>query len=378
MADSPIPLIDIGAQYARLKDAIDARVHAVLDHGGFILGPELRELEAALAELGGVPHALGVASGTDALALPLIAAGIGPGDAVFMPSFSYVATATAVVETGAVPVFCDVEPGSLHLDPRDLERALDTLPDALTPRAVVPVDLFGVPADYAPIHEIAASRGLLVVADAAQSFGASRGGVPVGALAPVTATSFYPTKPLGCFGDGGAILTGDAAMADRLTALRVHGQRAGVTELERGLNSRLDTLQAAILLAKLDTFAADLDRRREIAALYDERLDGHVGRQEVPADAQGTVAVYAILSPERDAIRAALTEAGIGSRIYYERPIHRMPAMAAYHRGAPDLPVSDRLCTEALALPVFPEMTDDDVGRVCDVVTAALRANSAA
>ena len=233
MADAPIPLLDIRAQYARLQPHIDARIQAVLDHGGFVLGPEVRELEARLAAFGGATHGLGVASGTDALVLPLIAHGIGPGDAVFVPSFTYLATATAVVEAGATPVFCDVDPDTLHLDVADFQARISGLPDGLTPRAVIVVDLFGLPADYDPVMALAAEHDLVVIADAAQSFGASRDGVPVGALAPVTATSFYPTKPLGCFGDGGAILTSDQGLAETLAAIRVHGQRSGVAEVDR-------------------------------------------------------------------------------------------------------------------------------------------------
>ena len=372
MPHNPVPLIDIKAQYARLGADIDARMKSVLQHGGFVLGPEVGELEAALARLAGVGHAIGVASGTDALVLPLLARGIGPGDAVFVPSFTFVATATAVVETGATPVFCDVEPGTFHLDCDDLAARIAELPDRLRSRAIVMVDLFGLPASYGAVNSLAAEHDMLVVADAAQSFGGMRDGVPVGSLAPVTATSFYPTKPLGCFGDGGAIITDDADLAGRLVTIRAHGQRRGIAELP-GVNSRLDTLQAAILLAKLETFQGDLERRRAIAAHYDERLAGHVGLQARSGGALSTFAVYAIVSGERDKLQKTLSENRIGSRIYYEKPVHRMPAMQPYHTGQRPLPVSDDLCARALALPIYPEMSDETIDRVCDVVINALK-----
>jgi dTDP-4-amino-4,6-dideoxygalactose transaminase len=216
---APVPLVDLEANYARLRPRIDARLATALAHARFVLGPEVAALEAELARRAGVAHAVGVASGTDALMIALRAEGIGPGDAVFVPAFSFVATAGAVVLAGATPVFCDVDPATFHLDPDDLARRAVALPASLRPRAVVPVDLFGLPADYGPMRAFAGRHGLLVLADAAQSFGAARDGRPVGALADVTAVSFYPTKPLGAFGDGGAILTDDAARAARFRAL---------------------------------------------------------------------------------------------------------------------------------------------------------------
>lgn len=271
-----VPLVDLEATYARLKPRIDAR-------------------------RAGVAHAVGIASGTDALLIAMRAEGIGPGDLVFVPAFSFVATAGAVVLAGATPVFSDVDPATFHLDPVDLERRAAALPASLRPRAVVPVDLFGLPADYGPICAFAARHGLLVLADAAQSFGAARDSRPVGALADATAVSFYPTKPLGAFGDGAAILTDDA---DRFRALRAHGANsAGVTE-RVGTSSRLDNLQAAVLLAKLEAFDADLARRAGIAARYDAAFPGHLGRR-------GSLAPPA---PMRSAWCVALSATASGSR----------------------------------------------------------------
>jgi dTDP-4-amino-4,6-dideoxygalactose transaminase len=371
LAAVPVPLVDLEATKSRLKPRIDARLATALAHGRFVLGPEVAELEAELARRAGVAHAVGVANGTDALTIALRAEGIGPGDAVFLPAFSFVATAGAVVLAGATPVFCDVDPATFHLDPVDLERRAAALPASLRPRAVVPVDLFGLPADYGPIRAFAGRHGLLVLADAAQSFGAARDGRPVGALADATAVSFYPTKPLGAFGDGGAILTDDADRAARFRALRAHGANAaGVTE-RVGTNSRLDTLQAAVLLAKLESFDADLARRAGIAVRYDAAFAGHPGGQARPPGATSTHAVYVVRSDARDRIRAALSEEGIATRIYYEAPLHLLPALRHYGADEGSLPVSEDLCRGLLALPIYPELDDATVDRVADAVLRA-------
>jgi len=363
----PIPLFDVQAQYARLRPRIDARMRAVLAHGGYVLGPEVGELEAALAATAGAAQAVSVGNGTDALLIALLAEGIGPGDAVFVPAFTFVATAGAVVSAGATPVFCDVDPARFTLDPGDLERRIAGLPAGLRPRAVIPVDLFGVPADYAAIAAIAARHGLHLIADAAQSLGASVAGMPVGALAPVTATSFYPTKPLGALGDGGAIFTDDAARAERMRAIRVHGGGR-----MHGMNSRLDTLQAAVLLAKLESFDADRARRAAIAARYDAALAGHVDLQRAPAGVASAHAVYAILGDARDALQAALAEAGIATRAYYATPLHLMPMMRPYSAGPGSLPVTERHCARILALPIYADLDDAGADRVCRTARTAL------
>ncbi len=367
MAPHPIPLFDPQAQYFRLRAEIDARLRAVLEHGRFILGPEVTELEQALAARAEVDHVVTVGNGTDALTIALMAEGIGPGDAVFVPAFTFVATAGAVIAAGATPVFCDVDRSSFNLDPQDLARRVAELPAGLTARAVIPVDLFGQPADYPALREVAQAHGLFVVADAAQSMGGAHEGRPVGSLAPVTATSFYPTKPLGALGDGGALFTSDAERAARMRAIRVHGgpDRAG-------LNSRLDTLQAAALLVKLETIEADRARRDAIATRYDVAFSGGVGRQICPAGVQTAHAVYAILTDRRDAIRAALESRGIASRAYYATPLHLMPAMQRASGGPPSLPVTEWLSARILALPIYAELTDGDADRVAEAVLDAL------
>ncbi|MEM9784661.1 MAG: DegT/DnrJ/EryC1/StrS family aminotransferase [Pseudomonadota bacterium] len=367
MTTDPIPLFDPQAQYARLRPAIDRRIHDVLEGGRYVLGAEVDEFEAALADLAGVDHAVTVANGTDALLIALLADGIGPGDAVFVPSFTFIATAGAVVAAGATPVFCDVDASTFNLDPGDLTRALAELPGHLRARAVIPVDLFGQPADYAGILEVAAAHDLLVLSDAAQSLGGALRGVPVGGIAPVTATSFYPTKPLGAFGDGGAILTDDGERAARMRDIRVHGGGRVA-----GLNSRLDTLQAAVLLAKLESFAADRDRRAEIATQYEAAFDGLVGRQQCPSDTVSAFAVYVILHENRDALQAALNHRGISSRAYYATPLHRTASMRRFHGGYGDLPGTDWLSERILALPIYPDLDDRDVARIRETVLSTV------
>ncbi len=370
-----VPLVDLKAQYLRLKDDIDRRVRAVCEHGAFVSGPEIGALETALATRAGVAHAVTVASGTDALAIALMGEGIGAGDAVFVPTFAYVACAGAVMQAGATPVFVDVAQSSYTLDVEDLDRRIERVArdDRLTPRAVMPVDLFGVPADYPAIREVAARHGLFVLADAAQSFGATLERVPVGALALATATSFFPVKPLGCYGDGGALFTDDARRAARWRAIRVHGfEDDDKTEAVRvGLNGRLDTIQAAVLLAKLTVFDDELEARERLARLYDERLEGVALLPPRPTRGRGAWAQYSILIADRDRVRAALTEAGIATAVYYPRPLH---LHAAYRHLGPEpggLPVAEALCEQILSLPMHAYLDEAAVDRVCDALIAA-------
>ena len=380
MTPPPIPLadlpfVDLKAQQRRLKGRIEARIGAVLDHCEFILGPEVIELEAALARFTGAAHAIGVSSGTDALLIALMAEGIGAGAAVFMPAFGFAATAEGALALGAEPVFVDVEPESFNIDAQDLERriALVAKEGRLTPAAVMPVDLFGLPADYAALDGIAGRHGLLVLADAAQSFGGAIGGVPVGRLAPVTATSFYPSKPLGCYGDGGAIITGDDERAARIRSVRVHGQGADRSDIVRlGVNGRLDTLQAAILLAKLEVFAEELAARSTVAALYDQGLKDLVATPARIPGRQSAWAVYSILTDRRDRVRQALAGEGIPTMIYYPRPLHLQPAFERFGDGIGSLPVSEGLSAKILSLPFHPYMDRDVAERIIDAVARAL------
>ncbi|MDP6352257.1 MAG: DegT/DnrJ/EryC1/StrS aminotransferase family protein [Alphaproteobacteria bacterium] len=366
----PLSFADLGAQYRRLKPAIDARIQAVLDHGRFILGPEVAELEDALAVYAGCAHAVGVASGTDALQIALMGEGIGPGDAVFLPAFTFTATAEVVALLGATPVFVDVDPRSFTIDCGDLARRLAALKD-LRARAVIAVDLFGLPADYAALRDLAGRHGLFLLADAAQSFGATLNGARVGTLAPVTALSFFPAKPLGCYGDGGALLTDDADRAARYRSIRAHGKGDGKYDIERvGLNSRLDTLQAAILLAKLAAFDDDLTAREAVARRYDAALAGLVITPHRTNRSRSAWAQYAILLDDRAAMVEFLKTRGVPTAVHYPRPLHRQPAYAHFANGP--LPVSEMLCDRILSLPMHPDLDEAASQRICAAVKEAV------
>lgn len=370
-----IPFVDLASQRDRIRDDLDARIRAVLDRGTFILGPEVAALESALAAFCGGGHCVAVASGSDALQIALMAEDLGPADAVFLPSFTFTATAESVLLAGAVPVFVDVDESTCSLDPADLSHRIAAIRAAgrLRPRVVVAVDLHGHPADYDALAPLCNREGLLLLADAAQSFGASLHGTRTGALAPVTATSFFPAKPLGCYGDGGALFTGDADRADRYRSLRVHGAGAGKYDIVRvGLNSRLDTLQAAVLLAKLEIFADELVARQRVANGYDRRLAGRVTLPARRADSTATWAPYTVQIDNRDAVAAQLQSAGIPTGIYYPRPMHLQPAYLAQGEGAGSLPASERLASRVLSLPTHPYLGEATLDRIADALLAAV------
>ncbi len=365
----------IRAQYAALKDAIAPRIAEVFRHGGFIMGPEIEALEQALCDFCGARHAVAVSSGTDALIAPLMALGVGPGDAVFVPGFTFTATAEVVLLLGAMPVFVDVDGASFNMDPAGLERSIARVRDegALTPKAVIAVDLFGLPADYEALNRIAGAEGLNLIADAAQSFGARRGNRKVGTLAPVTTTSFYPAKPLGCYGDGGAVFTDDPEMATLLRSIRVHGQGSVRYAVERvGLNARLDSFQAAVLLGKLPAFEGEVAARNRLADRYDAGLRDTV---QTPARFDGILsswAQYSILTDDRDGLRARLGESGIPTAVYYPEPMHLQPAYREYGGGEGFLPVSEALCGRIVSLPMHAYMRDDTADRIVEAVRAAV------
>ena len=370
----PVAFIDLRAQYQRLKADIDAAIAQVLEDGRFVLGPPLAELETALAARAGVAHAVTCASGTDALQIALMAEGIGPGDAVFVPGFTFPATAGVVALVGASPVFVDVAEECCMMDPADLATRVDRVvaDGRLTPRAVIAADLFGQAADYDALAPIAAERGLLPIDDAAQSFGGASSGRPVGALAPVTTTSFYPAKPLGGYGDGGALFTDDAAQAARWRSIRQHGQGEGKYDIVRvGLNSRLDTLQAAILLVKLAAFDAEIDARERVATLYDSVLAGAVGLPRRLPARRSTWAQYTIRLERRDAVQAALAAQAIPTAIHYPLPMHLQPAYRAYGEGPGSLPVSERLSQRVLCLPMHADLDEASATRIARAVRDA-------
>ena len=367
-----ISFIDLKAQRARLGRRIDDALLRVVDSGRFILGPEVEELERQLAVGAGVSHCIGCASGTDALLLALMARRIGPGDAVFVPAFTFVATAEVVALTGATPVFVDVREDDFNLDPASLAVAIDaSVKLGLRPRAAIPVDLYGQPADYPAIAAVAAAAGLFVIADAAQSFGGSLDGVPVGRFGDVTATSFYPSKPLGCYGDGGAVLTDDAELATTMRSLRAHGEGGHPYDNVRiGINGRLDALQAAVLLEKLAIFNEEIAARQRIAARYGELLARAV-RVPQPMPGRSSVwAQYTILSERRDKIAAECQSAGVPTSIHYPIPLTRQAGYRHYPCVPGGVPVSEGLAARVLSLPMHPYLDEATQDRIVVAVTA--------
>ena len=357
-----IQFIDLQAQRAYLGTKIDDAMARVLEHGRFIMGPEIKTLEANLCAFGKVERTVSCSNGTDAISLPLMAWGIGPGDAVFVPSFTFAATAEVVALTGATPVFVDILPDTFNMDPAHLELAISDVKreGKLSPKAIIVVDLFGQIADYPAIKKIADTSGLKLVSDAAQGFGSSLNGIQAGHWADVVTTSFFPAKPLGCYGDGGAVLTNDTQLADIMESLRVHGKGSDKYDNVRiGLNARLDTLQAAILIEKLNIFGEEIEKRNVIAARYARELGDHMKVPTVLEGAISTWAQYTITATDREQKQAALKEAGIPTAVYYPNPLHQQTAYMNYPQGGNGLPVSDRLATQVFSLPMHPYMDEE-------------------
>ena len=371
----PIAFIDLPAQRRRIAGKIDAAIARVLDHGAYISGPEVAECEARLAAFCGARFAIGCGNGTDAIQLALMASGIGPGDAVLVPDFTYTATAEAVALVGATPVFIDVQADDFNIDATGLEAGLlAARAKGLKPRAVIAVDLFGLAADYDALNAFCDRNGLRLIADAAQSFGATWRGRKVGTLASITTTSFFPAKPLGCYGDGGAILTDDADLAATLRSLRGHGQGTDKYDNIRiGMNSRLDTLQAAILMCKLDVFEDEIAARQVVAARYTEALGNRLVTPTVPADAVSVWAQYTVRvsAGRRDDIVAKLKAVGVPTAVYYRTPLHRQSAYSHFP-AAGELAVSERLSGEALSLPMHPYLDEATQARIIEAVVSAL------
>jgi UDP-2-acetamido-2-deoxy-ribo-hexuluronate aminotransferase len=369
--------IDLKAQYARLKHSLRTRIEAVLERGAYIMGPEVAELEERLRGLAASRHCIACASGTDALLLSLMAHSVGPGDAVFTTPFTFIATAEAIALLGATPVFVDVDPRTLNLDPAAFAAAADALargarpspgsPVGLKARGVIAVDIFGVPADYDALEAVAGKRGLFVIEDAAQSFGASYRGRMSGALGQVSAASFYPSKPLGCYGDGGAVFTGDDTLALRVKSLRSHGQGETPREHVRvGLNGRMDTLQAAVLLAKLEIFKEELEAREVAARRYHALLAGKVEIPSIPDGIRSSWAQYSVRSDAREEIIGRLKTSGVPTAIHYAVPLHLQPVFKSlgYERGS--FPVAERACSRIFSLPMHAYLTEslqEDVAR---------------
>lgn len=368
---------DLKKQYELLSAEMDAAVLKAVGSGKFIMGPEVKELEAELAGYVGVKHCISCANGTDALTLALKAWGVGPGDAVFVPDFTFFASAEVVAAEGAVPVFVDVLEDSFNIDPADLEKAIqETIEKGeLKPRAVIGVDLFGLPADFRAIRAIANRYGLLVLEDGAQGFGGTMDGRRACSLADISTTSFFPAKPLGCYGDGGAVFTENDEWAALMESYRVHGKGADKYENVRiGLNSRLDTVQAAVLLVKLKAFREhELEEVNKAAGKYDARLSGKVATPRIPEGFGSSWAQYTIRleSPaQRIRVQQALKDSGIPSMVYYPIPMHEQKAFA--EMSPRPCPVASRLCGTVLSLPMHPYITEEQIDEVCSKLTAAL------
>jgi dTDP-4-amino-4,6-dideoxygalactose transaminase len=375
----PIPLIDLAAQRRRLGKSVDEAVARVLAHCQFINGPEVTQLEAALADFSGAKHVVTCASGTDALLMVLMAKGVGRGDAVLCPSFTFSATGEAVALTGAVPVFTDVDEATFNMDAGSLKRGIATAKKlGLTPKAVIPVDLFGQSADHDAIGRVAEAEGLFVLDDAAQAFGASYKGRRLGTFGLVTATSFFPAKPLGCFGDGGAIFTDDAGLAETLRSIRVHGQGSDKYDNVRlGLTGRLDTIQAAILLEKLKIFEDEIAVRDRVAERYARGLGNFVTVPHVASGVTSVWAQYTIRLPrgcDRDGFAAALKAQGIPTAIYYPKSMHQQTAYRDFPVADGGLPVSESLSCDVISLPMHAYLDEATQARVIKAVRGALSA----
>lgn len=369
-----IAFIDLKAQQRRIRAAVEARLQAVLDHGRYIAGPEIKELEDKLAERTGAAAAVTCASGTAALIIPLLAEGLDTGDAVFIPAFTYNATANAVLLTGATPVFVDIDPATFNMDAEDLERRIREVraEGKLRSRAIIPVDLFGSPADYPRIADIAARENLFLLADGAQSYGGRLNGKWVGDLAPATGSSFFPGKALGAYGDAGAVFAQNSDIVDHWASIRWHGTDCARKDSIRvGFNGRMDTFQAAVLLEKLEIFDDELAARHEIAAVYNRRL-ANIGRPQTHLEgAQSGYGYYSLCVENRDEVVAKVNAMGVPTAIYYAKPLHKMDAFSAFAPEA-GLPATERTADEIFALPMHPYLTPDQVDYICDAVEAAV------
>ncbi|MBI5720052.1 MAG: DegT/DnrJ/EryC1/StrS family aminotransferase [Burkholderiales bacterium] len=365
---------DLKAQYAALKPRIDARIQQVLDHGQYILGPEVKELEEALTRFTGSRHCITVASGTEALLIALMALDLKAGEEVITTPFTFAATAEMIVLAGGRPVFVDIEPDTCNIDASRIEAQV-------TPRtrAIMPVSLYGQVADMDEINAVAARHGLAVIEDAAQSFGAVYKGQRSCVLSTFGATSFFPSKPLGCYGDGGALFTDDDKLAQAAREIRVHGQSGRYVHTRLGVGGRLDTLQAAVLLAKLERFEWELERRAAIGARYERLLAGLAGVQRIAVrgDRNSVYAQYTVKVDDRAAVQAALQAAGVPSAVHYPKPLHRQPAYAQY-AGSDPCTVSDREAARVLSLPMSADLSEADQDRVVQALAAAVRTVAAA
>ncbi|MBF0497593.1 MAG: DegT/DnrJ/EryC1/StrS family aminotransferase [Deltaproteobacteria bacterium] len=359
-----IQFVDLKKQFQLLEPDIRQAIDRVLEHGKFIMGPEVGRLETELARFVGTRHAITCASGTCALVMALMAYNVGPGDAVLTSPFTFIATAEAISLVGATPVFVDIDPRTFNLDPHLLRDAADRVLEQgrLCPVGLIPVDLFGLPADYRAIMPLAAEKCLFVLEDAAQSFGGRYYGRLTGSLGQVAATSFFPAKPLGCYGDGGAVFTDDDALAAHIRSIRVHGEGQDKYHNVRvGLNGRMDSIQAATLSVKLAAFTKELETRQSIARRYTQGLSAYVETPRIPDGVTSAWAQYSILTDRRDQVQAELQAVGIPTAVYYPKPLHLQEAYAHLGLGPGSFPVAEAISRRILSLPMHPYLEDDEI-----------------
>ncbi len=374
---TPVPYLDLKPQYRAMETAINARIKTVLEHGQFILGPEVEESERALAAFAGSRYCLTAASGTDALVMALMALGVGPGDEVITTAFSFFATAEVINLVGATPVFADIDPVTFNLDPASVEAAITK-----KTKAIMPVSLYGQPADFMAFDIISKKHGIPVIEDAAQSFGAVYDapaghrfhGHRSGALGDIGATSFFPAKPLGCYGDGGAVFTDSEALYKKMTIIRVHGQESRYHHVAIGINGRLDTLQCTILIEKLKRYGWEIERRQRVASMYTKAFEGFGTKLQIPkvmSDRQSVWAQYTVLVPDRDAFAKALKDKGIPTSVHYPSPLHHQPVYREL-RDRYKLPECEKAAKLCICLPLYADMPDADVERVIKAVKEVL------
>ncbi|MFA5906398.1 MAG: DegT/DnrJ/EryC1/StrS family aminotransferase [Desulfobacula sp.] len=383
-----IQFTDLAEQQKRILPNLEKRISRVLSHGKYIMGPEIFELEAKLSKFLGVNHSISCSGGTDALLMVLMALDIGPGDAVFTTPFSFMATAEVISLLGATPVFVDIDPKTYNMDPDCLEKAIGAviqnsssgypLPknlktNRLSPKCIIPVDIFGLPAGYEAINRIAARFDLFVLEDAAQSFGAEYQNRKAGKLGHAAATSFFPAKPLGCYGDGGAIFTDDDALARKLESIRVHGKGSDKYDNVRiGLNGRLDTLQAAILLEKFEIFENEIRERNRVASLYSKLLKEHFELQTVPSDCTSVWAQFSVRHELKQKMMEILNRNNIPTAVYYPKPLHCQTAFSYLGYQPDDFPVSTNLSEHIFSLPMHPYLEDGQIHHICDILLKAV------
>ena len=367
--------VDLDTQFRKLENEIRQAIDDVLEHGQYIMGPEVYALEEELADYCGAGNVISTSSGTDALLMALMSYGVGPGDAILAPPFTFVATAEVVQLLGATTVFVDVDEKTFNMDVDQLEQAIKRIKSQgkLRLKGVIPVDLFGLPADYDAIGKLASEYDLFVLADSAQSFGGSRENKKVGSFGDVGATSFFPAKPLGCYGDGGAIFTDDDERAEILRSIRFHGK--GVNQYDNvrtGVTGRLDTIQAAILRCKLRVLEQEIDARQKVAERYSEGLGDVVNVPKIPTNCQTAWAQYTVRSPMRDKIRKQLGDLDIPTAVYYACPLHQQPAFSDADGAGVSMPVSEMLSTEVFSLPMHPYLTNQDQDKIIEAIRQSI------